>query len=172
MNTSEKMIIELTSIVERPISIGEVFRDIDLELDDAKLAGDVEFSGEKVRIYGKAHIRGRVSGEVEIECTRCTSPVIRPINIEFDDVFVSEPSSDGEAAIEGDELDESYVENGEIDLSEVVREQILLDLPEQVYCSDGCKGLCPKCGSNRNLIDCNCNFNEIDPRWAALKGLN
>lgn len=166
------MIIELTSIVERPVALNETFRDIDLELVDTKLAGDVEFTGEKVRIDQKAHIRGHVSGEVEIECTRCTTPVIRPINIEFDDVFVDEPSCDGEAAIEETELDESYVENGEIDLAEVVREQILLDLPEQVYCSDGCKGLCPKCGANRNLIDCNCNFNEIDPRWAALKGLN
>jgi len=166
------MIIELTSIVERPVSLNETFRDIDLELDDAKLIGNVEFRGEKVRIDGKAHVRGQISGEVEIECTRCTKPVKRPVNIEFDDVFVSEPSSDGEAAIEETELDESYVENGQIDLSEIVREQILLGLPEQVYCSDGCKGLCPKCGSNRNLIDCNCNFNEIDPRWAALKGLN
>lgn len=166
------MIIELTSIVERPVSINETLCDIDLELDDAKLAGDVEFNGEKVRIDGKAHVRGQISGELEIECTRCTVPVKSLINIEFDDVFVSDPSSDGEASIDGDELDEAYVENGEIDLDEVVREQILLDLPEQVYCSDDCKGLCPKCGSNRNLIDCNCNFNEIDPRWAALKGLN
>ncbi len=166
------MIIELTSIVERPVSISETFREIVLELDDAKVAGDVSFIGEKLLIDGKAHIRGSVAGEVETACTRCLSVMLRPIDIEFDDIFVSEPLSDGEAAIEESELDESYVENGEIDLSEVVREQILLDLPEQVYCSEGCKGLCPKCGSNRNLIDCNCNFNEIDPRWAALKGLN
>jgi uncharacterized protein len=98
--------------------------------------------------------------------------MFRPTDVEFDDIFVSEPSSDGEALIEETELDEAYVENGEIDLAEVVREQILLDLPEQVYCSDDCKGLCPKCGSNLNLIDCNCIFSEIDPRWAALKGLN
>ncbi|HMT07091.1 MAG TPA: DUF177 domain-containing protein [Pyrinomonadaceae bacterium] len=166
------MIIELTSIVERPVSVNETFSDIDLELDDASIVGDVSFAGEKVRIDGKAHIRGNVKGEVEIACTRCTTAVLRPFDIEFDDVFVNEPLKDGEEAVEEVDLDESYVENGEVDLSEVVREQILLDLPEQVYCSDGCKGLCPKCGSNLNLIDCNCNFNEIDPRWAALKGLN
>lgn len=166
------MIIELTSIVERPIELNEKFSDIDLELDDARVAGDVSFIGEKLLIDGKAHIRGSVTGEVETACTRCLSVMLRPIDIAFDDIFVSDPSSDGEAAIEETELDESYVENGEIDLREVVREQILLDLPEQVYCSDDCKGLCPKCGSNRNLIDCNCNFNEVDPRWAALKGLN
>lgn len=166
------MIIELTSIVERPIELNEKFSHIDLELDDAKVVGDVLFIGEKLLIEGKAHIRGNVTGEVETACTRCMTDVTRPIDIAFDDIFVSEPSSDGEALVEESELDESYVENGEIDLAEVVREQILLDLPEQVYCSDDCKGLCPKCGSNLNLIDCNCNFNEIDPRWAALKGIN
>ena len=58
-----------------------------------------------------------------------------------------------------------------LDLKEIIREQILLNLPEQVFCTPDCKGLCPKCGANRNLIDCNCNETEIDPRWAALKNL-
>lgn len=166
------MIIELTSIVERPVSLNETINDIDLELEDAHIVGDVKFNGEKVRIDGKAHVRGNANGEVEIACTRCNMAVNRRFDIAFDDVFVDVPLADGEEAVEEIDLDESYVENGEIDLGEVVREQILLDLPEQVYCSDDCKGLCPKCGSNLNLIDCNCNFNEIDPRWAALKGLN
>jgi uncharacterized protein len=52
-----------------------------------------------------------------------------------------------------------------------VREQILLNLPEQVFCKEDCKGLCQKCGANRNLIDCKCDSDETDPRWAALKNL-
>ena len=70
-----------------------------------------------------------------------------------------------------EDLDESPVPGGEIDLKEVVREQIMLALPEQVFCKDDCKGLCPKCGANGNLIDCKCADDEIDPRWAALKNL-
>jgi len=62
-------------------------------------------------------------------------------------------------------------EGDELDLTELVREQILLNLPEQTFCNPDCKGLCPKCGQNRNLIDCNCEENETDPRWAALKNL-
>jgi uncharacterized protein len=56
-------------------------------------------------------------------------------------------------------------------LTELVREQILLAVPEQVFCREDCKGLCLKCSANRNLIDCNCEEKEIDPRWAALKNL-
>ncbi|MGH7783338.1 MAG: DUF177 domain-containing protein, partial [Candidatus Binatia bacterium] len=56
--------------------------------------------------------------------------------------------------------------------NEVVREQILLDLPDQVFCTENCRGLCPKCGANRNLIDCKCEEDNVDPRWAALNNLN
>ena len=68
------------------------------------------------------------------------------------------------------ELDE--MEGSEIDLAEIAREQILLDLPQQFFCKDDCKGLCEKCGTNLNLKDCDCEDDEIDPRWAALKNLN
>jgi uncharacterized protein len=68
-------------------------------------------------------------------------------------------------------LDESLVENGLIDTAEVVREQILLAIPDQVFCREDCKGLCPKCGANLNLIDCKCSDDDIDPRWAALRNL-
>ena len=49
---------------------------------------------------------------------------------------------------------------------------LLLNLPEQVLCKEDCKGLCPECGTNLNLKDCDCGDKDIDPRWAALKNLN
>jgi uncharacterized protein len=68
-------------------------------------------------------------------------------------------------------LEIAILESNNIDVAELVREQILLNLPEQVFCAEDCKGLCPQCGANRNLIDCKCEEKEIDPRWAALKNL-
>jgi uncharacterized protein len=68
-------------------------------------------------------------------------------------------------------LDVAVYEGDKIDLGELVREQIILNQPEQVFCREDCKGLCEKCGANRNLIDCKCEEKEIDPRWAALKNL-
>jgi uncharacterized protein len=69
------------------------------------------------------------------------------------------------------DLDVDAITSDELDLKEVVREQILLNLPEQEFCGEDCKGLCQKCGTNLNLIDCKCEETEIDPRWAALKNL-
>jgi len=84
---------------------------------------------------------------------------------------IEEPTV-AEAEVAEQELDESLVIGGKIDMADIVREQILLAIPEQLLCSEDCRGLCPKCGENRNLIDCNCADDDIDPRWAALKNLN
>ena len=110
---------------------------------------------------------------IELRCSRCLEPLERHLEIAFDDVFVdaSEEPTVTETEVAETELDESLVIGGSVDMSEVVREQILLAMPEQVYCKDDCKGLCPKCGGNRNLTDCSCADDETDPRWAALKDL-
>jgi len=169
------MIIDLDSVgkVAKRIAITFDPAEIDLEGEDARLTGPAEFTGETQRIDGKAHIRGTVNADLLIDCMRCLEPVAKHIEASFDDIFVdaSEESDKVESEVAVDELDESLVPDGKIELAEVVREQILLAIPNQVLCREDCKGLCPKCGSNRNLIDCKCADDEIDPRWAALKGL-
>jgi uncharacterized protein len=115
-----------------------------------------------------------ITAKIETECTRCLESVTRTLEIPFRDLFVdaSRETTQRETELAIDDMDESLVIGGRIDLAEVVREQILLALPEQVLCREDCRGLCPKCGGNRNLIDCSCDRDEIDPRWAALKNLN
>lgn len=169
------MIIELLNVVSRPKMVELTFTgdEIDLDISDAKLKGVANLFGEIVRVDGKAHVRGKIVAEVLIDCTRCLVPVAKEFEILFDDVFVDpadEPVED-EIILDSDSLDESIAIDGKIDLTEVVREQIILALPDQVYCTNECKGLCPKCGSNRNLINCSCIEQEIDPRWSALKNL-
>jgi hypothetical protein len=66
---------------------------------------------------------------------------------------------------------ETEFKGDELDLSQLAREQILLNLPEQVLCREDCKGICPTCGKDLNEGDCKCGEDEIDPRWAALKDL-
>jgi uncharacterized protein len=168
------MIIELESITRdaRPVSAKFGPGEIDLDIEGTKITGDVEFSGETQSIDGKAHVRGKLAGAVEIECARCLEPVARPLAVEFDDAFVEAANEPAADEVEADDLDESIAIDGRIDLNEVVREQIILALPEQAFCREDCKGLCVKCGGNLNLINCSCTDDEIDPRWAALKNLN
>ena len=168
------MIIDLASVGRnrKPIELAFVPGDIDLD-EGTRLTTNVAFAGDISRDCNKTHVRGRIEAGVETDCFRCLEPVPKTIDVQFQDIFVDgaeEPTVD---AIElgEDELDESLITSKEIDMAEVVREQLILATTETVYCKEDCKGLCPKCGGNRNLIDCKCEDNEIDPRWSALKNL-
>jgi uncharacterized protein len=42
----------------------------------------------------------------------------------------------------------------EVDVSEEIREELLLAFPANILCADDCKGLCPECGAKmRNVAD-------------------
>jgi len=52
-----------------------------------------------------------------------------------------------------------------------MHEQFVLSLPMKPLCSEGCKGLCPVCGTNLNRNTCDCKPVWEDPRFAALREL-
>mgnify|MGYP001091754997 FL=1 len=58
-----------------------------------------------------------------------------------------------------------------LDLEELARTDILLELPTKVLCSEDCKGLCSQCGKNLNEGECSCEKKQIDPRLAILSQL-
>jgi uncharacterized protein len=53
----------------------------------------------------------------------------------------------------------------------VVETETTLALPMKPLCRDDCRGLCPVCGGNRNLVACACAQRTPDPRLAVLKDL-
>ena len=169
------MIIDLASVGNTAKQIDVLLdpTEIDLEGENATLTAKVILSGELERIDARAHLRVTIKTDVMMDCTRCLEPVAKHFDFPVRAIFVgsSDDITENEAEISDDALDESVVRDGQINLAEVVREQILLALPEQIFCREDCKGLCPKCGANLNLIDCKCTNDEVDPRWEALKSL-
>jgi uncharacterized protein len=71
--------------------------------------------------------------------------------------------------LEADDLDLAYYEEEKVDLGAVVSEQVALLLDLYPHCRPDCKGLCPVCGTDRNELQCACEENRGDSRWAALK---
>jgi uncharacterized protein len=75
-----------------------------------------------------------------------------------------------------EDLDVSFLPAGatHLDLAEVAREQVVLDLPLRVTCRPDCAGLCPGCGADRNEGPCGCGKagrEDVDPRLAVLAEL-
>lgn len=169
------MIVDLLKLEKAPREFDLRFApdEIDLESDEARLKSAARTVGKITKHIAHTDVEGTISAEIEFECSRCLQKVDSKLEFPFHAAFVT-PEYDTqakEAELNADDLDVSVLEGNEIDLTELVREQILLNLPEQVFCSEDCKGLCPQCGANRNLINCNCLEKEIDPRWAGLKNL-
>jgi uncharacterized protein len=168
------MNIDLNSF-EREKAIDETLSvdAVDLELDNARIVSPVRIEGKSIKASGVVAITGELTGSVEIACDRCLEPVEQPIDIEFDLEFVQNQQLGDDANLELhlDDMKRDKIEGSEINLVDIAREQILLDLPQQFFCKEDCRGLCEKCGTNLNLKDCDCEDDEIDPRWAALKNL-
>ena len=71
-----------------------------------------------------------------------------------------------------DKLDDyAIVEDGFLDMDEMLLLQLEMEFPARFLCKDDCLGLCQRCGKNLNEGDCGCPKKEIDPRLQALADL-
>jgi uncharacterized protein len=107
-------------------------------------------------------VSGEISATAEGECVRCLIDVAIPVEVEFQELF----------AYSFDEAFDYTVQDDHVDLEPVVRDAVVLSLPFQPVCQEDCLGLCPTCGAR--LLDNPGHEHEapVDPRWAALAGLD
>ncbi len=147
----------------------------DIEADDAiwsdldfRFTGPVHVDLEAQQVLRDVLVQGRLTGVVDHECRRCLEPVRMPIAEDLTMFF-----REGIAELEA-EAEEVYAlpDRGDLDLAQAVREQVTLGVPQFALCREECRGLCPQCGRNLNEGDCNCETEELDDRWAALRRIN
>jgi uncharacterized protein len=126
------------------------------------------------RLGGELRVAGTVSAAVRLECSRCLTPFVLPIESEANVTFAPPAQAAGEEhqrELSADELEIEPLVQGGADLRGVIAEQILLALPLKPLCSEGCRGICPRCGKEAAAGDCGCAPAAGDPRWEALKKL-
>lgn len=131
-----------------------------------------EHRGPK-EIIADIRLKGTFAGEFEVPCARCIEPVPIPLKGEYDLLFRPVGADGGapERSISAPETEIGYYQKDSLLLEDVLREQVLLSLPVRTLCKEDCKGLCPRCGQNRNSQACSCDEGSNDPRWAALGDL-
>jgi len=124
-------------------------------------------------IVADIRLRGQFAGRFQVPCARCVEPVEIPLASDFDLIFrpVVADSEPTERSITPPETEIGYYQKDSLLLEDVLREQVLLSLPVRTLCKPDCKGLCPRCGQNRNSQECSCDVGPSDPRWEALAGL-
>jgi len=167
--------IELDSLAGSKVAFAYAYAPGELDLcdDRVRLSRSPEITGQLALKGKRLLLHGRVAARAEVACDRCLRLVDLAVETEFSLQYVTPLEYQLSQAVELEETDMTVsVFDGEaIDIDEVVREQVLLAVPERTLCQEGCKGLCPLCRTDRNLKECGCESAETDPRWAALKNL-
>lgn len=125
---------------------------------------------------GLLRISGRVSAKPELECSRCLKSFILPIDDAGIDIELAPGSvlqQEAEHELNPAELDVEFYQGEELDLSDIIKEQLLLSIPMVPVHSPDCKGLCPVCGTDRNERECTCTPDraEAPGPFSKLKDL-
>ena len=111
-------------------------------------------------------VSGTASAMVSGECARCLDLVTDRLEVQMTELFAyPETATDG--TTDPDEV--SRVVDDLVDLEPVVRDAVLLALPQAPLCREDCLGLCPECGGKRAELGPDHRHETMDPRWAALK---
>ena len=131
---------------------------VPVELRYYRLGSDLLFHG---------HFEGSVNGS----CARCLGSY--PFQLKNEFTFVLKPAAElgDDQELSADDLSLSSYSGDEVDLSPLLRESMILSLPTRPLCGDDCRGLCPRCGANRNTTECGCKDDWADPRLEVLRTL-
>lgn len=158
------------------VNIAELLRRPGTERDIALIVSASLFGFNDVRIANESNIdvqlhlesltdgivvRGQIAGHCQLACRRCLRPVVDGALAAVDELFQLVPGNPDAYPLVGEQLD----------LVPMVRELVLLNLPEAPLCRADCPGLCPQCGADLQLNPCACLAPRIDERWAKLDEL-
>jgi uncharacterized protein len=133
-----------------------------------EFSGEVEVEATLEKSGTQLYLKAGVCASGNFVCDRCAAPFRRKVTSTYRIFYVWDPR---EADIR-DASDVQVIPAGlpVIDLSDDVRQTVLLAVPLKLLCSNACKGLCPRCGADLNKEACTCPPEAIDGRWETLRG--
>lgn len=169
--------IDIKDVPPEGLELDETLTPADLhiqEADDFVLEPNGTFrGGVELRDEDTVAVSGRLHARLGLVCGRCLEPFGLDVDQKLE-LFLL-PHREGQEEEDEVELSErdmvvGYYRGRVIDLGEMFREQLVLGIPMKRVCREDCKGLCPRCGINKNRESCECPAveHEPDPRLASL----
>lgn len=110
-------------------------------------------------------VSGTATAPLTGECSRCLDPITDEITVDLTELYAY-PDSTTDETTEEDEV--SRLVDDLVELEPVVRDALVLALPQVPLCGEDCRGLCPDCGAKWADLGPDHRHETIDPRWAAL----
>ena len=152
----EKLIIDVARLDRDGESFTGVVDDAVLEIDGELLRafGGIRYEIFVQRFGTELLARGTLAQDFDAVCSRCGGDFDFTVTVD-----------DFTASVEVDDTTEFA------DLTDELRQSIILALPSYPVCRPDCRGVCPMCGKNLNEGSCTCRHVERDSRWGALDAL-
>ena len=142
---------------------------------------DIIYQGERIGLLSSVEVSGHITNtgkllvldsdavaKVSLQCSKCTKRYDKELKFSFT-VRLSKVG-------DPEDPDVFLYEGEEVELKDIILEFLLLELPMRGQCSEECKGLCPYCGCDLNVEQCQCQEKVehqeervVDPRLLALK---
>ena len=116
--------------------------------------GDVDYELYAQKVSDELVVRGSLSAEVEMRCARCSE--FFSTKVAVSDFLRACPAPEG---------------TDSVDISEDMREEILLHISGFEVCSEECRGRCSQCGANLNEGPCECAKDNGPSPFSALDDL-
>jgi uncharacterized protein len=164
------MCIDLSALYDEAVLSLHVEKELQkdsLEINGRKIRfiGPIKYEGEIYKAQGDKLLHINITYKYEEACGRCLESFIK----EGSSALTGRLVEKVDEVTQDEEEDFIYYVGEKLDLTEDIMSMVILSLPMKPLCDEECKGLCPKCGTNRNKEECNCVVEDIDPRLAKLK---
>ena len=166
------MQINVSQLFKEPIGSTrqhEIDETIDIDGGSCEIQGKIKL----VRTDRGILVKGTLQTVIEVTCGRCLSFFNCPLVLNIEEEYF--PTTDVVSGVSlplPEEpsyftIDEYYV----LDLTEAIRQYMMLAIPMKPLCCEDCAGICLTCGHNLNQGPCGCLPQEADSRWSELNRL-
>lgn len=125
---------------DREVTLNDSLKpqELDLEVNGIKLVSPIQITAKVIKINDTVDAKINLKSDILTQCSRCLSETGQAIDKNF-------------------RVDYSIGKYDTfIDITEDIRQEIMLDYPLKPLCKSSCKGLCVKCGKNLNEGPCDC----------------
>ena len=118
-----------------------------------------------------AYLEGDARATITEQCSRCLRSIETPVETHFAEQYYSTID-----VVSGDQQEAAPPDTKRIgsdfwiDLTPLLREELILATPVAALCRPDCAGLCPVCGEDLNARP-HAHDEQVDVRWSALQEL-
>ncbi len=171
------MFVDIKELEDRdePLLIVKDFTEEELDVANhvSVLRRSVHSEFQMSLLGEQIHVKGVLGADLELVCCRCLKSFESAIEKNFELDYRPDPMvEEGEEfSLTYTDLDIGFYRDQRLDVSALISEQVVLEVPMKPVCQEECKGLCDQCGADLNKGSCDCQPGSLDPRLAALAEL-